>query len=38
MFSEAYDEYKDKSKIILNYNTSKYISFVSNGSWKLNSY
>ena len=38
MISEAYDEYKDKSHIILNYNTSKYISFSSNGSWRLDSY
>jgi len=38
MFSEAYDEYKDKNHITLTYNTSKYISFSSNGSWRLDSY
>lgn len=38
MFSEAYDEYKDKKHILLTYGTSKYISFLSNGSWRLDSY
>tara|TARA_X000000368_G_C22911056_1_gene658572 strand:- start:46 stop:882 length:837 start_codon:yes stop_codon:yes gene_type:complete len=38
MISEAYDEYKDKNHITLTYNTSKYISFSSNGSWRLDSY
>ena len=38
MFSEAYDEYEDKSNIVLDYNTSQYINFSSNGSWRLNYY
>ncbi len=38
MFSEAYDEYEDKSNIVLEYNTSQYINFSSNGSWRLNYY
>ena len=38
MFSEAYDEYKDKNHITLTYDTSKYIHFSSNGSWRLDSY
>jgi hypothetical protein len=37
MVSEAYDEY-DKNSIHLTYNTGKYITFSSNGSWRLNKY
>lgn len=38
MISEAYHEYKDKSDIILTYNTKDYISFLSHGSWRLERY
>lgn len=38
MFSEAYHEYEDKKHILLTYDTSKYISFSSNGSWRLDAY
>ena len=38
MFSEAYHEYPKKNTIELTYNTKDYISFVSKGSWRLNTY
>lgn len=38
MISEAYDEYENKDIIELTYNTSKYIKFSSNGSWRLVKY
>jgi hypothetical protein len=38
MFSESYDQYVNKKSITLTYNTNKYISFYSQGSWRLSSY
>lgn len=38
MFSEAYDEYKEKNNITLTLNTNKYIDFSSKSSWRLDSY
>ena len=38
MLSEAFDEYKNKKEIFVTYNTEKYISFSSNGSWRLDVY
>lgn len=38
MISEAFDEYKNKNEIFVTYNTEKYISFSSNGSWRLDVY
>jgi len=38
MFSEAYDEYKNKDKLFLVLNTKDYVSFSSNGSWILKNY
>ena len=38
MLSEAYGEFKDKESIELKYNTDKYISFTSHGSWRMDSY
>lgn len=38
MFSEAYDEYKNKEEILLTYNTECYIKFSSKSSWRLENY